>query len=140
MRKSIKVISIIALSVAVVLTLAWPYIEMEFSGSAHYTEQDTREYGFYTPGLLKDMPRISPRYDFDFANITGPASQVHAIRFYDTTDSEKVDTYLIAAGYSKQENCHIEAVCWQGQDQHEIVTVSTLENPKALLVSVINNF
>ena len=51
-----------------------------------------------------------------------------------------METYLIAAGYSKQDNCHIEAVCWQGQDQQEIVTVSALENPKALLVSVINNF
>ncbi|AHG20069.1 hypothetical protein Z042_10840 [Chania multitudinisentens RB-25] len=140
MRKSLKVFSCIAIAVAVVLIFAWPYITMEFAGSAHYTEQDKREYNFYTPDILKKMPRITPRYDFDFANITGPASHIYAVRYYDTDDSSKVDAYLNSIGYRKQDDCHIEAVCWRKTDPQEIVTVSTLNNPKALLVSVIYNF
>jgi hypothetical protein len=86
------------------------------------------------------MPRISSRYDFDFANITGPASHVYAIRYYDVVNSEKIDLYLGSLGYKKQERCHIEAVCWLGSDPQEVVTVSTLENPKSLLISVIYNY
>ncbi|CAI1902788.1 hypothetical protein [Serratia plymuthica] len=140
MRKSLKVLSGVIIVVVVALTYVWPYIVMEFAGSAHYTEQDRREYDFYTPDILREMPRISSHYDFDFANITGPASLVYAVRYYDTDDSSKVEDYLNLMGYKKQDTCHIEAVCWRRRDPHEIVTVSTLESPKAILVSVIYNF
>lgn len=140
MRKSLKVFSGVIIVVAAALTYVWPYIVMEFAGSAHYTEQDKREYNFYTPDILREMPRISSHYDFDFANITGPASHVYAVRYYGTDDSSKVDAYLNLIGYKKQDNCHIEAACWRRIDPHEIVTVSTLESPKAILISVIYNF
>lgn len=135
-----KLLTMVVVLVAAALMWGWPYVQMEFAGSAHYTEQDKREYEFYTPDILKQMPRISSRYDFDFANITGPASHVYAIRYYDVVDSEKIDRYLDSLGYKKQERCHIEAVCWLGSDPQEIVTVSTLENPKSLLISVIYNY
>lgn len=140
MRNSFRVLIATVVVIAAVLAWAWPYVQMEFAGSAHYTEQDKREYEFYTPDILKEMPRISPQYDFDFANITGPASHVYAIRYYDVVDSGKIDLYLGSLGYKKQNKCHIEAVCWLGTDPQEIVTVSTLENPRSLLISVIYNF
>lgn len=140
MRKSVKVLSGIIIVVAAALVCAWPYIKMEFAGSAHYTEHDTREYQFYTPDILKKIPRISRQYDFDFANIMGPASHVYAIRFYDTDNVSKIDAYLNRMGYKKQETCHIEAACWRSNDPQEVITVSTLENPEAILVSVIYSF
>lgn len=140
MRKPLNLLTILVVLFAAVLFVAWPYIRMEFAGSAHYTEQDTREYEFYTPDILKKMPRISSRYDFDFANITGPASHVYAIRYYDADDSGKIDTFLSSQGFQKQNGCHIDAVCWIGTNPQEIVTVSTLENPKAILVSIIYNY
>lgn len=140
MRKSLKLLTVVVVLLAAALVWVWPYVQMEFAGSAHYTEQDKREYEFYTPDILKKMPRISSRYDFDFANITGPASHVYAIRYYDVVNSEKIDLYLGSLGYKKQERCHIEAVCWLGSDPQEVVTVSTLENPKSLLISVIYNY
>jgi len=140
MRKSLKLLTVLIVLVAAALMWAWPYVKMEFAGSAHYTEQDTQEYEFYTPDLLKKMPRISSRYDFDFTNITGPASHVYAVRYYDAVDAEEIDLYLDSLGYKKQERCHIEAVCWLGTDPQEIVTVSTLETPKSILISVIYNF
>jgi len=140
MRKSYKVLGSIMMTAVVAMIYVWPYIAMEFAGSAHYTEQNKREYKFYTPELLKKMPRISPRYDFDFANITGPASHVYAIRYYGTDDSKRIETYLNAMGYQKLGSCHIEAVCWRSADPQETVTVSMLDSPKALLVSVIYNY
>jgi len=140
MRKSYKVLGSVIMIAAVAMIYVWPYMAMEFAGSAHYTEQDKREYEFYTPDLLKKMPRISPRYDFDFANITGPASHVYAVRYFGTDDSRQIENYLNTMGYQKQESCHIEAVCWRSADPQEIVTVSTLDSPKALLVSVIYNY
>jgi len=140
MRKSFKVLGSVIIVAAAALTFVWPYIVMEFAGNAHYTEQEKRKYEFYTPDLLKKMPRISPRYDFNFANVTGPASHVYAVRYYGTDDSRQIETYLNAMGYQKQVSCHIEAVCWRSADPQEIVTVSTLDSPKALLVSVVYNY
>lgn len=77
-------------------------------GSAHYTEQDKREYDFYTPELLKKMPRISPKYEFDFANITGPATHIYTIKFYGTEDTSKINAYLESQGYKPQGNCNID--------------------------------
>lgn len=57
MRKSVTVALGVIVAAGIVLTAALPYVKMEFAGSAHYTEQDTREYEYYTPELLKNMLR-----------------------------------------------------------------------------------
>lgn len=140
MKKSLKVIISSVVIIAAVVAYVGPIIKMELAGSAHYTEQDNREYEFYTPEILKNMPRISTHYDFDFVNITGPAAHVYAVKFYDTDKTNQIDSYLTSKGYTRQDSCFIEAVCWRGNDPQETVTVSTLDNPQAVLVSVTNNF
>ncbi|WP_435947088.1 hypothetical protein [Dryocola sp. BD586] len=125
---------------AAVLICAWPYIEMEFAGSASYTEQDKREYNFYTPDILKNMPRISNRYDFDFANITGPAAQVYAVKFYGIEETSKIDGYLTSMGYQRQGTCNIDNVCWQGTDPAETVMVRALKSEKGVAVQVVYKF
>lgn len=52
-----------------------------FAGTACYTEQDWLKYEFYTPELLKGIPKISDKYDFNFGNITGPEAQIFTITF-----------------------------------------------------------
>ncbi len=140
MRNSLKILIVVVGIITAGLVWVWPYIEMSFEGSAYYTEQDKREYKFYTPDILREMPRISPRYEFDYVNITGPAALIHAIRFYDVDDSSKVDAYLEIKGYRKQKECHIKAVCWQGSDPEETITVSHLGEKNIIQVTVIYNF
>ncbi|WP_345830521.1 hypothetical protein AAGR08_20185 (plasmid) [Pantoea sp. BRR-3P] len=140
MEKALKPLIVTAIFVSGLVAYFIPYIKMEFSGSAHYTEQNKREYNFYTPAILKTMPRITSEYDFDFANITGPASQVYAIRFYHTNDPSEINKYLQKNGFIQQKECHIQAVCWQRGNASETVTISTLDKPIALLVSVIYKF
>lgn len=140
MKMSLKALGIVAVVIIAALAYVGPTIKMELADSAHYTEQDKREYEFYTPEILKNMPRITTRYDFDFSNITGPAAHVYAVKFYDTSKTNQIDSYLTSKGYTRQDSCFIEAVCWRGNDPQETVTVSTLDNPQSVLVSVTNNF
>ncbi len=140
MRNALKIFTAVVVVIAAGLVWAWPYITMEFAGSAHYTEQDKREYKFYTPDILREMPRISPRYDFDYVNVTGPGAFIHAIRFYDVADSSRIDTYLDVKGYVKQNDCFIEAACWQGSDPEETITVSHLAEKNIIQIAVIYDY
>lgn len=140
MRKLLKVLSGVVIIIAAALTYAWPYIKMEFTGFANYTEQDKREYDFYTPDILRKMPRISERYDFDFANVTGPAKHVNAVKFYGTDDTSKINAYLISIGYKKQDECDLNASCWQGTDPQETIYVGVLTGEKTVIVQVVYNF
>ncbi|NIF32967.1 hypothetical protein F3J29_12590 [Enterobacter sp. Cy-643] len=139
MRNALKVLIAVAVVITAGLVWSWPYIEMSFEGSAHYTEQDKREYKFYTPDILREMPRISPRYDFNYVNITGPAAFIHVVSFYDIADSSKVDLYLEGKGYTKQDDCFIDGTCWKGSDPEETITVAHHEKKNFIQVSVIYN-
>ncbi|MGQ8818880.1 hypothetical protein [Serratia sp. NA_13] len=140
MRRSLKLLSVVAIVSAAALAYIWPYMQMEFAGSAHYTEQNKREYDFYTPEILRKIPRLTPRYDFDFANITGPATHVYAVKFYGAEDTHKIDDYLTSIGYERQGNCNIDNVCWRGTDLTETVMVRTLKSEKGVIVQVVYNF
>ncbi|QPT14024.1 hypothetical protein I6G37_03150 [Serratia rubidaea] len=140
MKNSLKITIAIVTIFAAVLVYFLPMIKMNFAGSAHYTEQDRREYDFYTPEILRDMPRISQRYDFNFANITGPAMHVNAVRFYGTRDTSKIDSYLISKEYKEQETCDLEAVCWKASDPQETIYVGTLTTEDTVQVQVAYDF
>ncbi len=139
MRKLNKFIFVFGVVISAALIYAWPYIKMEFAGSAHYTEKDIREYDFYTPDILKKMPRITDKYDFDFANVTGPASHVYAVKFYGTEDISKIESYLESIGY-KRHTCDFESECWRDTDPSESVYVGTLKNENTVIVQVVYSF
>ena len=140
MRKQLKILCVAAVVVVGALVYISPYIKMEFAGSATYTEQNEREYNFYTPDILKNMPRISDKYEFDFANITGPARHVHTVKFYGTDDTSKIDSYLISIGYKKRGVCDIDAFCWRGSNAQETVYVGVLSGEKTVLIQVVTDF
>ncbi|SCC04389.1 hypothetical protein [Kosakonia oryziphila] len=134
MRKFITVFSVVLLLVGVALTLSWPYLTMGFASSANYTERDTREYNYYTPELLKKMPRISDNYEFSYSNISGPQAFVYGIQFNGTTDTSKIRNYLISEGYEQQKQCQTEAECWRSPRSQDVVSFYSLS--KLDLVSV----
>ncbi|MEI2267099.1 hypothetical protein [Erwinia sp. CGal63] len=140
MPKSIKVTMALIGFIVVGFMYALPYIKMEFAGSAHYTERDKREYNFYTPEILKKMPRISSRYAFEFANVTGPSRHVYVIKFYDTEDTSKIDEFLSSVGYKRQAACNIDNVCWRGTDRAETIMVRSLKSETGIAVQVVYDF
>lgn len=139
MRNSLWVLIAMVAVIAAALVWVWPYIQMEFAGSAHYTEQDKLEYAFYTPDLLKKMPRISPRYDFDFANITGPASHVYAVKFYGTRETKEIEDYLESSGYRKSK-CDSGEVCWRSSEPQESIYIGTLKGENTVIIQMVYDF
>jgi hypothetical protein len=139
MRNSLRVLIATVVVIAAALVWMWPYIQMEFAGSAHYTEQDKREYDFYTPDLLKKMPRISPRYDFDFANIAGPASHVYAVKFYGTRETKEIEDYLESSGYRKS-ICDSGEVCWRSSEPQESIYIGTLKGENTVIIQMVYDF
>jgi len=139
MKSSLKATLFIIVVIAGVFFYCWPTIKKELAGSAHYTEQDKREYEFYTPGILKKIPRISERYEFDFYNVAGPGSLVYSVTFYNTIDASRVNAYLASLGYIKQNFCSVEGYCWKGSDPAETVTVSSVSKINVVMVQVDNS-
>ncbi|WP_191922201.1 hypothetical protein [Pantoea agglomerans] len=89
MKKFITVSVVLGL-VGVVLAFGWPYIKMGFASSAYYTERDKPEYEYYTPELLKKMPRISDDYAFEFGNVSGPEANVFTVRYHGTSETRNI--------------------------------------------------
>ncbi|MGQ7746010.1 hypothetical protein ACUNDQ_17600 [Pectobacterium brasiliense] len=128
MSKPLKIFAVIGIIVvAVVIGTTWPYISMNFASSAHY------------PDILKNMPRITARYDFNFSNVTGPEAKVWTVNFYGTEDTSKVHIYLASMGYEKQDRCDVEAECWRAAGTHDVVTVATFDTDKSVMVQVYSS-
>ncbi|MDX5628281.1 MULTISPECIES: hypothetical protein [unclassified Brenneria] len=98
MRKLITALAAVLLLAGAAFVFVWAYLKMEFASSAHYTEQDKREYAYFTPDLLKNMPMISNDYRFEYGNVTGPEAHVFTVHFYGTTDSNVIRDYLRSEG------------------------------------------
>ncbi|RRZ88561.1 hypothetical protein [Erwinia sp. 198] len=139
MRRPHTIILTIIAIIAGVFAYWLPAIRMELAGSAHYLEQDSREYKFYTPDLLKKIPRISDRYEFDFYNVAGPGSLIYSVTFYNTNDTDKVSAYLVSKGYIRQETCSVEGECWKGNNPAETVTVSAVPKTNVVMVQIDNS-
>lgn len=131
--KKVIVMSIVCISGITAITV-WPYMKMEFASSAHYTEQDKREYEYYTPELLKEIPRISKDYEFSYSNISGPQAFVYSVQFNGTTNTSQIHDYLVSKGYVSQNTCDTAAECWRSPHSKDVVSFYGLE--KLNLVSV----
>ena len=58
MEKLLKIVLAILVVCVIGLFFGLQYFKMEFADGADYTEQDKREYDFYTPELLKNLNAI----------------------------------------------------------------------------------
>lgn len=138
MKTPTKALLAIFAVVAVGLVYAWPYVKMDFAESASYTDRDKREYEFFTPELLKKIPRVSESYQFGYSNVSGPDLLIHDVKFLGTTDASRINTYLEENGYKRLGICDIEGECWQGDDPTISVSVGIVSKPETVIVSVID--
>ena len=139
-KKHLKLVLFILLLIASVFIYFWPYLKMGFTSVARYTEQDTQEYIFNTPDILKNMPRISTHYEFESVNITDPLIRVRALKFYKIQDTSNIDAYLTSEDYQQQDSCDIEAKCWRNENSKDVVTVGTFSHDRSVLVQVTRTF
>ena len=124
------------------LAVIWIFCKLFFAGSASYSESDWVEYEFYTPDLLKGMPRISDKHQFDFNNITGPDAHVFTVHFYGATDSKKVRSFLKNKGYEPQSSCDVEAECWKKKHDpdNDVISVAKFQSPDEIFVQIYRKF
>jgi len=131
-----KIILFLLLLVFTAALIVWPWINMAFVEHACYTQSDKREYDYYTPDLLKKMPRVSKHFSFYYSNISGPQAFVYGIQFDGTTDLHSIQRYLSMAGYAQQQNCHLEAECWRSGLTDDVVTLTQYSQPDMVKVEV----
>lgn len=137
MKTSTKILLTALIAIIVGLFYVWPYVKMDFAESASYTEQDRKEYEFFTPEVLKKLPRVSETYQFGYSNVSGPDLLIYDVKFSGTADTSKIDAYLAENGYTRLSVCDIEGECWQGQDPKETVSVGIVPKPETIIVSVV---
>ena len=115
---------------------AWPYLQMEFASSAYYSQNDKREYEYYTPDLLKKMPRISQSYTFQYISNHDSKPTLHEISFDGTTDKVKIESFLRSEGYVKQVECDTEAECWRSTAPNKVVSLYSVTSPDHVVVQI----
>ncbi|MFE8049840.1 hypothetical protein RBA63_20655 [Brenneria goodwinii] len=136
MRKATVVLIGLVVIAGIVLVVGWPYVRMEFASSAHYTELDKREYEYYTPEILKKIPRASDNYRFDFSKGAGRDEFVFTVHFYGAKDSSVIIDYLRAEGYERQKTCDVEAECWRSYKNNDVITIAHFTSPKEIFVQI----
>lgn len=139
MKKPLRFFLAVLLVCLICLFFGFNYLSMTFSDGADYTEQDRSAYNFYTPDLLKNLPRISHSYRFHYSNVSGPnpALRYQAI-FFGTTDQSKIEIYLERNGFQKTEVCTENGGCWIGSDPDITVSVTVEKNPDAIHVEMLD--
>lgn len=140
MNRPFKIAALLLLLIVGLFAWYWPAIEMRVASSAHYTEQEHDKYVYYTPEVLKTIPRISPDYSFTFSNISGPASHVYTMTFFGTDETNVLNGYLKLKGYKEEESCMVKGVCWRHLNAQETIVVAKLESQKAVQITVVYNF
>ncbi|MDF7648190.1 hypothetical protein F3J38_18330 [Pantoea sp. Acro-805] len=139
MKNAIKPVLITFAILAIGMTYGLHYLKMVFAEGAEYSEKDRRDYDFYTPELLKNIPRITKDFRFTYNNESGPnPALIHQIRFIGTSDTSKIDIYLERNGFKKGGVCDYRGVCWTGNEPNINVSVGIEEDPITVIVSMVD--
>lgn len=123
----------------IALFFFYPYLKMNLASSSYYNEQDEKKYEYYTPDLLKKMPRISHDYAFEFGKIDSQQAQVFTVRFYGSTETHVIENYLASAGYRQQSQCDVEAECWMANKNTDLITVIKYTSPESVVVQIYSS-
>lgn len=125
--------------IALVITFAFlwrSYFELELASSAYYSQNDKREYEYYTPELFKMMPRISSTYSFQYISNHDARKRLYGIRFDGTSETEKLKSWLQLAGYKPQATCDTSAECWRKEDSDNVVSLYSSANPDYVVIQL----
>lgn len=138
MKTSFRVALCVLIVFAIALAYGFQYFRMAFADSADYTEADKKDYDFYTPDLLKKLPRITDNYNFHYGNVSGPnPALIFQVRFIGVTETKQLNAFMKQNGYTKSEACSFAGDCWAGNDADVTVSIGIEEKPGAVLVTMV---
>lgn len=81
------------------------------TGRIIYHESDAYRYYLYTDSGIRNAPRITDNYQFEYIPTEGSISEMSSIVFRDAVDSAPLKNYLSNAGY------YLYRIQDQGQDE-----------------------
>ncbi|MEQ9875472.1 hypothetical protein ABRP91_16665 [Pectobacterium brasiliense] len=115
--------------------LWWFFSGFQFE-SEFYTMEDKALYEELTDDIVKGAPRISAVYQFVNAPPEGPASEVSAVHFEDTTDIASLRSYLISIGCTREK---VEQGWeeWLSQDSTKRIVLSVDLERKTVSMQVV---
>lgn len=138
LKKLHRIATIITgLMVLLVLVAGYFIVPVWWTSEARYTEQDWLEYHLLTSDEIKCTPRISKNYVIEYHLRDGPSPYIRAIKFTGTTETTRLEHYLLALGYRPAIN-PIHGKMWASPDGEttayldqyaEEVTLSFLDVP-----------
>ncbi|WP_071608801.1 hypothetical protein [Entomohabitans teleogrylli] len=133
-----KIYIIIGLLIAIIVFSYYfsPTIKIFTGGNIRYAEQDKRAYNLLTDDIIKNCPRISHDYEFGYATVDGPAIEVSAITFRNTTDISRVHEYLLSLNFKLDRKVE-SGEYWTSDNSDKTVHISTIEFPETTIIEVL---
>ena len=128
---------ITGLMVLMVLIAGYFVVPVWWSSEASYTEREWLEYHLLTSDEIKCAPRITKNYIIQYHLRDGPSPYINSIKFTGTTETSRLEHYLLALGYRPAVN-PVHGKMWASPDgektayldrHSEGVTLSFLDVP-----------
>lgn len=139
MKNPQKFVLIAGVILIIGMTYGFHYLKMVFAEGAEYSESDKKDYDFYTPELLKNMPRITNDFRFNYNNESGPnPALIHQVRFFGTNDTSEIDNYLERNGFKKGGLCDFRGECWSNKNSNVNLSVEVEGNSSTVIVSMVD--
>ncbi|WP_113632324.1 hypothetical protein DUT67_15430 [Pectobacterium peruviense] len=137
-----KVIKYLLLLVVPAAMVGMLFVFIVVSGSTEirtYTESDYFAYYAFTDEDIRNAPRISRNYAFEYVPGDGYAPS-NAIIFSDTSDATPLKMYLITLGYEQQKRKEGGQDVWNKQTEIEEATFYVWVNKEAKQVHLTKIF
>ncbi|MDY4376011.1 hypothetical protein [Pectobacterium carotovorum] len=141
-HKEMKVIKYLLLLFVPAAMVGMLFVFIVASGSTEirtYTESEYFTYYAFTDEDIRNAPRISSNYAFEYVPGDGYAPS-NAIIFNDTSDTTLLKTYLTTLGYEQQKRKQGEEDVWKKRTEIEGATFYIWVNKDAKQVYLTKVF
>ncbi|MEH0873767.1 hypothetical protein QM999_03345 [Pectobacterium cacticida] len=137
MAKAYRLLCDLCMACIIATGLLWWFFSGFQFESEDYTMEDKALYETLTDDIIKGAPRISASYRFVNAPADGPASEVSAVYFTDTTDIAALRRYLISIGCTLEKRSPDDGEVWLSQDGAKRIILAVDLTRKTVSMQVV---
>ncbi len=135
MKKNIRIILLIIAA----LFIVWNVILIKFTPgpgeSSRYKESDFLSYYWFTDNLIKNAPRISNHYQFEYWELDGSSPRMSIIEYHDATDADALRDYLNHMKFNKKKtDSHGER--WEKKNTGTVY-INEAKGEKVIILSLL---
>lgn len=130
MKKKMRYILLFIAALFVVWNIVLIKFTPEPGESVRYKESDTLSYYWFTDKVIKNAPRISNDYQFEYRELDGSSPRMSVIEYHNATNAHILRKYMKKNGFTHTRNNYFGEV-WENKDD-KILSLSTEENQKVI--------